>query len=127
VEARIWRTVISCVDKFAEELRTTLRDQQCALVCPGRRAYAAVLFRPQNIPRIGKKSGEADRALSLIHLSIREKEFPGMWVCSAVGKNQFERQPSFFRFTAGLSREPPVEVEVLLLADREIHPDGIDS
>lgn len=41
-------------------------------------------------------AAEANRPSGLIHLAVREKEFPRLWVGRAVGKNQIERLAGLF-------------------------------
>src|SRR5262249_51731527 len=102
-----------------------LWNQQRVLIRSGGGTHPAILPRAQNISGIRKERREPDRSGGLIHLTVGERELSGVPIHCSVSQHQIEWEPFRLGLPAGLRREPSIEIEVFLLAHREVNFDWI--
>src|SRR6266480_1929780 len=106
---------------------SALRNKQCVLLDSDGRPNFAVPAGTQNISRIGELSGDPNCAGALIDLAVGKIDCPFVPIGGAVGQNKFETHALVRSLARGVCGEPPIPIEILTLADREINFDGIDG
>jgi hypothetical protein len=76
--------------------------------------------------RVGKHTGDPDRAGRRVDFTIGERNPPGMFVDGSIAENQLKRHPLALRLDALFGGKATMELHEHLLADREVGLDGID-
>src|SRR5712692_10481089 len=104
----------------------TLRDKQGALLHTARPPHFGIPAGAQNIAGVGKETCDPDRARALIYFAVCEVDAAWALVSPPVGQDEFKRLSFELRFPLLEGWKPPVEVEIVCLADSEIDLDGVD-
>src|SRR5262249_53460368 len=91
-------------------------------------AHPAELPRTQDVPRIGKRRCDPDRAGRRIDLAIGEDELPGMGIDGPVVEDELERRVAVGeRPRRGLAVDAADKAKVFALADGDVSLDGIET
>ena len=104
-----------------------LRDEKRVAQGLRLRAHPAVLPRPKQLIRVGKRGADANGAGLGIDLAIGGQEVAGGRIDRAVGEGQLQAAASLPEiFGSGDHVDLFGDLQILLLAQREVGADGID-